>query len=108
MFPRAPRTKRRASAMRFWMSTATPVRIDPCVLASKDEAIFEGSEIESALSRRCRYTQGRGRKDLLGVDAHHKALAKETPRDGGRRAQADPRQTLQERDNASKLAVKAP
>ena len=42
------------------------------MLASGYEAIFEGSEIEGALSRRRRYTQGGGRKDLLRFDAHHK------------------------------------
>ena len=46
------------------------------VLASGHETIFEGSEIEGALGRRRRYTQGAGSEDLLGVDAHHKALAK--------------------------------
>src|SRR5215204_6289305 len=55
--------------------TATPVSIDPCVVASFHETVFEGSEVEGALGRRCRYTKGRGRKHLLGVDAHHKALA---------------------------------
>jgi transposase len=53
------------------------------MLASGNETIFEGSEIEGAGRRRRRNTQGGGRKDLLGVDAHHKALAKETSRDGG-------------------------
>jgi hypothetical protein len=48
------------------------------VLVSRHEAIFEGSEIEGALSRRCWYTQGGGCRDLLGVDAYHKALAKKT------------------------------
>src|SRR5829696_3686650 len=55
--------------------TAAPVSIDPCVVASFHETVFEGSEVEGALGRRCRYTKGRGRKHLLGVDAHHKALA---------------------------------
>src|SRR5215210_7181636 len=55
--------------------TAAPVSIDPCVVASFHETVFEGSEVEGALSRRCRYTKGTGRKHLLGVDAHHKALA---------------------------------
>ncbi len=31
--------------------TAAPVSIDPCVLVSGYEAIFEGSQIEGALSR---------------------------------------------------------
>src|SRR5215211_91180 len=53
------------------------------MLVSRHEAIFEGSEIEGARCRRRRYTQGRGRKDLLGVGAHHKALAKETSRETG-------------------------
>jgi hypothetical protein len=48
------------------------------VLVSRHEAIFEGSEIEGALSRGRRQTQGGGCKDLLGVDANHKALAKKT------------------------------
>src|SRR5829696_237611 len=47
--------------------TATPVSIDPCVVASFHETVFEGSEVEGALGRRCRYTKGRGRKHLLGV-----------------------------------------
>ena len=50
------------------------------MLASGHEAIFEGPEIEGALSRRRRYTKGRGREDLLCFDAHHKALAKEASR----------------------------
>ena len=37
------------------------------MLASGHETIFEGSEIEGALGRRLRYTQGAGRKYLLGV-----------------------------------------
>jgi hypothetical protein len=40
-----------------------------CVLASRHETIFEGSEIEGALSGRLGQTQGSGRKDLLGIDA---------------------------------------
>jgi hypothetical protein len=63
--------------------TAAPVSIDPCVLVSGHEAIFEGSEIEGALSRRRRQTQGGGRKDLLGVDAHHKALYLKRRRETG-------------------------
>src|SRR5215216_7122743 len=50
------------------------------VVASRHETIFEGSQVEGALSRRRRQAQGRGREDLLGVDAHHKALAKEASR----------------------------
>ena len=57
--------------------TAAPVSIDPYVVASRHETIFEGSQVEGALSRRRRQTQRGGRQDLLGVDAHHKALAKE-------------------------------
>src|SRR5215204_2146285 len=53
------------------------------MLASKNEAIFEGSEIEGALSRRCRNTQGAGRKDLLGVYAHHKTLYLRRRRESG-------------------------
>ena len=45
--------------------------------AEGHETVFEGSQVEGALGRRRRYTQGGGRQDLLGVDAHHKALAKE-------------------------------
>jgi hypothetical protein len=41
------------------------------------------------------------------VDAHHKALAKETSREWGCQTQADPWQTLQERGNAPKLASTA-
>jgi transposase len=41
------------------------------MLVSRHEAIFEGSEIEGALSRGRRYTQGAGRKDLLGIGAHY-------------------------------------
>lgn len=67
------------------------------VLASRHQALFEGPEIESACRRRCRKTQGGGRKDLLGVGADHKALAEETSGEGGCGAQAGPRQALQER-----------
>jgi hypothetical protein len=56
--------------------SAAPVSIDPCVLASRHETIFEGSQIEGALSGRLRQTQGGGSQDLLGVDAHHKAWLK--------------------------------
>ena len=66
------------------------------MVASRHEAIFEGPEIESALSRRRRYAQGRGRKDLLCFDAYHKALAKKTSRDGGCTVKSDPWQALQE------------
>ncbi len=62
--------------------TAVPVSIDPCVLVSGNETIFEGPEIEGARRCRCWQAQGGDRKDLLGVDAHHKALAKEASRDG--------------------------
>ena len=48
-----------------------------CVLASRHETIFKGSEIEGARCRRLRQAQGRGRKYLLGFYAHHKALAQE-------------------------------
>src|ERR687889_2692860 len=95
--------------MRFCGSvlTAAPVSIDPYVLASRHETIFEGSQIEGALSRRLRQTQGGGRKDLLCFYAHHKALAQETSRDWRCQAQADPWQTLQERCNASRVASTA-
>jgi hypothetical protein len=77
------------------------------MVASRHETIFEGSEIEGARRRRRRrQTQGGGRKDLLGIDAHHKALAKKTSRDRGCAAQADPWQAFQERGTASKLAAK--
>src|SRR4051812_41582948 len=78
------------------------------MVASRHETIFEGSEIEGARRRRRRQTQGGGRKDLLGIDAHHKALAKKTSRERGCAAQADPWQAFQERGTASKLAAKAP
>src|SRR5215210_136917 len=74
--------------------TAAPVSIDPYVVAFGHETIFEGSQIEGALSRRLRQTQGAARKDLLGFDALHKALAKKTSRDRGCRARADSRQAL--------------
>ena len=66
-----------------------------CVLVSRHEAIFEGSEIEGALSSRRRYTQGAGSKDLLGVGAHHKALYLRRRRETGgmcsqKRSPADP------------------
>ena len=60
-----------------FLVTAARVSIDPCVLVCGHETIFEGSQIEGALSRRLGQAQGRGRQDLLGVDAHHKALAQE-------------------------------
>jgi hypothetical protein len=88
--------------------TATPVSIDPCVLVSGHETIFEGAQIEGALSRRCRDAQGRDRKDLLGVDANHKALAKEASGKGARRAKGDPRQASQERGDAPRVAAQAP
>jgi hypothetical protein len=62
--------------------TAIPVSIDPYVLVSRHETIFEGPQIKDALSRRRWQSQGRGRKDLLSFDAHHKALAQEASRDG--------------------------
>src|SRR5215213_9421759 len=97
----------------LWVSllsllTAAPVSIDPYVLASGHETIFEGSQIEGAGRRRRWQTQGGGRKDLLFVDAHHKALAKETSRNGGRRAKSDPWQARKERGDAPELAAKAP
>lgn len=88
--------------------TAAPVSIDPCVLASRHETIFEGSQIEGALSRRRWQSQGRGRKDLLGVDAHHKALAKEASGERGCGARAYPRQAFQERSDAQRVAAQAP
>jgi hypothetical protein len=60
------------------------------VLASGHETVFEGSEIEGALGRRRRYTQGAGRKYLLGVDAHHKALAEEEGETGDVQPKAIP------------------
>jgi hypothetical protein len=97
-----------AMALLEGILTAVPVKIDPHMLASGNEAIFEGPEIEGTRRRRRRQTQRAGRKDLLGSDADHKALVKEAARDRGRGAQADPRQALQERDTAPKLAAKAP
>src|SRR5215213_634361 len=88
--------------------TAVPVSIDPCVLASGHDTIFEGSEIEGTLSPRLGQTQAAGREDLLGVDANHKAPAKEASGDGGCGARTDPRQAFPERGNASKLAAQAP
>src|SRR5215216_1476156 len=78
------------------------------MLVSGNEAIFEGSEIEGARRRRRRYTQGGGRKDLLCFDAHHKALAKETSRERGCRAQADPWQASQEGSDAQRVAAPPP
>ena len=75
------------------------------MLVSRHEAIFEGPEIEGARRRRRRYTQGAGRKDLLGVDAHHQALAKKTSGDRGCAAQADPWQTLQEGSDAPRVSA---
>src|SRR5215204_4329414 len=80
--------------------TAAPVSIDPYVVASRHETVFEGSQVKGARRRRCRDAQGGGREDLLCVDAHHKALDKEASRDRGRGARADPRQALQERSDA--------
>src|SRR5215208_342438 len=102
------KTSSRGSGVFCELLTAAPVSIDPYVLASGHETIFEGSQIEGAGRRRRWQTQGGGRKDLLCVDAHHKALAKETSRDGGRRAKSDPWQALQERGDAPELAAKAP
>ena len=88
--------------------TAAPVSIDPCVVASWHETVFEGSEIEGALGRRRRNAQGGGRQDLLCFDANHKALAKATKVDGGRGAESDPRQACQERGDAKRVAARAP
>src|SRR5215203_2600627 len=88
--------------------TAVPVSIDPCVLACGNETIFEGSEIEGALSRRLRHTQGGGSEDLLGVGAYHKALVKETSRDWRCAAKSDPWQALQEGHSAQRVAAPPP
>ncbi len=80
--------------------TAAPVSIDPCVVASWHETVFEGPEIEGASRRGRRKPQGGGREDLLGVDAHHKTLAKETKRDRECRARAYPWQARKERSDA--------
>ena len=77
--------------------TAVPVSIDPCVLASGNETIFEGSEIEGSLSRRRRHTQPGGSDDLLSVGAYHKTLVKETSGDRRCAAKSDPWQALLER-----------
>ena len=53
------------------------------MLASGHETVFEGSQVEGAISSRRRYTQGRSREDLLGVDAHHKALYLKRRRETG-------------------------
>jgi hypothetical protein len=53
------------------------------MLTSGHETVFERSEIEGAGRRRPRGVQGGGREDLLGIGAHHKALANEASRDGG-------------------------
>jgi hypothetical protein len=57
---------------------------------SKDLRLRVLSSVDSGKPQRA------GRKDLLGVDAHHKALAEEASRDGGRAARTDPRQAFQE------------
>src|SRR5215211_1760822 len=88
--------------------TAAPVSIDPYVLASRHETIFEGSQIEGALSRRRWQTQRAGRKDLLSFDAHHKALAKETSGDRGCAARTDSRQASKERGDAQRVAAHPP
>src|SRR5215203_7030386 len=98
----------RSSPLPAQQSTAAPVSIDPYVLVSWHETIFEGPQIEGALSRRRWQTQRAGRKDLLGIEAHHKALAQEASRDGGRGARTYPRQASQERGNAQRVAAKAP
>src|SRR3712207_2566556 len=78
------------------------------MLVSGNETIFEGSAIEGARRRRRRYTQGGGRKDLLGIGAHHKTLAKEASGDRRCGTQADPRQEPQEGHSAPRVAAKAP
>src|SRR5215208_6556549 len=75
--------------------TAAPVSMDPSVLVSGHETVFEGSQIEGTGRRRCRNAQGGRRKDFLGVDAHHKALAKEASGNRGRPAKSDPWQASQ-------------
>ena len=88
--------------------TAAPVSMDPYVLVSGHETVFEGPEIEGTGRRRCRNAQGGGRKDFLGVDAHHKALAQEASGNGGRPAKSDPWQACQERGDAQRVAARAP
>ena len=61
------------------------------MLASKHEAILQRSKTQGAGRRRPRSAKGRGRKDLLGLGAHHQTLAQEAPRNRRRRAKADPR-----------------
>src|SRR5829696_1183809 len=91
------------------MRSATRPEWPKSTLASRHETIFEGSQIEGALSRRLRQTQrGGGRKDLLSFDAHHKALAKETKGEWGCRARTDPRQASKERGDAQRVAAKSP
>src|SRR5829696_6773821 len=88
--------------------TAAPVSIDPCVVASWHETVFEGSQIEGVSRGRLGRTQAGCREDLLGVDANHKALAQEEEGDRVRRARADPRQARKERGDAQGVAARAP
>jgi hypothetical protein len=103
-----PRWAQRQEPPGAWSSivvTAVPVSIDPCVLASGHETIFEGSEIEGALGRRRRHTQGGGSEDLLGVGTYHKALVKETSGDRRCAAKSDPWQALQEGHSAQRVVA---
>jgi hypothetical protein len=78
------------------------------VLAFGHETLLEGPEDQGARRRRPRGAQGGSREDLLGLGAHHQALAQATPRDRRRRAQADPRSTLRQGRGARGLAAHAP
>src|SRR5215211_6088720 len=78
------------------------------MLVYEHEAIFERPEIEGARRRRLWNPEGGGREDLLGFDAHHKALAKQTTPDRRRPAESDPRQALQEGGDAPRVAAQAP
>jgi transposase len=53
------------------------------MLASGNETVFEGPEIEGARRRRRWQTQRGSRKDLLGIDAHHQALYLKRRRETG-------------------------
>ena len=53
------------------------------MLASKHEAILQRSKTEGACCRRPRSAKGGGRKDLLGLDAHHQTLYLKRRRETG-------------------------
>src|SRR5829696_3592443 len=71
------------------------------------ETLLEGPEDQGARRGGPRGTEGRGGEDLLGVRPVHQKIAQAAARNGGRGAEADPRQALQEGYDAPRMAAQA-